>query len=685
MVDLVSETATAQQWGEWLQTPLQYAAAAGNQEATRNLLSAGARGNALFVAIRGGHEEIVDDLLWAGRLPTEKEEKTGDIPLHVASTLGHSRIVRSLLREGAKKDELNSEGFTALHLAAQQGWLPVVKVLFAANVNVDLASTNDRSTALMLACRRGHVKIVRTLIKHGATLDLWCADNHTAVHHAAIANQEECLAVLLEAGADVDPPATFPWFYTPLHMAAENGSAEAVCTLLGHGAAKNANDRGLRGNTPLHMAIRAEHMHVVKKLLSAGADIDALNAEGGTPVSAAAASASAEILRLLVQRGANVNAAPSMTRGTALHTAARCNRVGAIDVLIEAGADTEMLHDGRTPLHEAVRYSSCQAVVALLRHGCDKDERDEMGHTPLLSAIRTGSCTVVTALLTAGADVTPRFGVEQHSALDWATVSNRMSIAETLVDHGADVNATTSAGLTALHKASYTMPLNVLSTLVQMGARLNAKDEHGVTPLMTVTALGGCPSLVGDLVELGADVNAQDANGNSLLHYAVSICDLTLVSYHVEVLLGSNADERALNVNGLTPAALLEEKNAFPGVLPDEVDSEYYWRWGEDIGLVREMFAAAPARRKERVWRRRRLLVMWRAYPDRYQPARESRERLAGRTQPGAVRGRAERGTVDAAGSVGRHGSISSAVSKMLARVVGLEEDDIFRSIVTLL
>lgn len=104
ILDLVCDGATVEQLAEWLRAPLKHAATAGDLDLTTRLLDVGASGNALSAAIRGGHVELIGDLLHRMASSTEQDEH-GDAPIHVATSLGYDKVVRDLLEAGVSPSE----------------------------------------------------------------------------------------------------------------------------------------------------------------------------------------------------------------------------------------------------------------------------------------------------------------------------------------------------------------------------------------------------------------------------------------------------------------------------------------------------------------------------------------------------------------------------------------------------
>lgn len=165
------------------------------------------------------------------------------------------------------------------------------------------------------------------------------------------------------------------------------------------------------------------------------------------------------------------------------------------------------------------------------------------------------------AFLTAGAESNVRYGDEEWSPLDCAVSLGHTILVKLLIEHGADVNAATSKGETALHRAVIVKRVNSISALVRMGATVDVQDQEGATPLMMAVAGGTCGEATA-LLEHGADVNVRASNRDSSLHYAVRIRTLEDVRPMVALPLKWDADETAVNTNGFHASELLQSVRA---------------------------------------------------------------------------------------------------------------------------
>lgn len=142
---------------------------------------------------------------------------------------------------------------------------------------------DDGYTALHWAAIRAHWRIVEELVTAGAPVDAIGADGGTPLHWACHHDRPDMIALLLEAGAD--PEIANLWGRTPLHVASRRGCLGVAALLLDRGANPNALTR--EGWTPLHVAFRSGWPEVAELLLARGADPDRADDEGLRPADVA--------------------------------------------------------------------------------------------------------------------------------------------------------------------------------------------------------------------------------------------------------------------------------------------------------------------------------------------------------------------------------------------------------------
>ena len=261
-----------------------------------------------------------------------------------------------------------------------------------------------------------------------------------------------------------------------LMRSAERGCVAATEFLLGLGAKTDVASNRL---SPLLRAVERDHYPIVRLLLDYGASPDTADKEGRTALMTAAWRNNADILQLLIMRGANVNAR-DLRRRNALHNLA---------------AD------------KACRWGWGDEVVALLlRTDCridGPDGRDELGRTPLHWACATGNRRLAELLLTrpdgpkAEIDATESRG---KTALHVATAHDRVDIILLLLQHDAAVNACSDGGWTPLHNACDKGCEGIVRILLRAGAHINSQLLNGVTALH-LAAQGGHREVVECLLE----------------------------------------------------------------------------------------------------------------------------------------------------------------------------------------
>lgn len=207
-----------------------------------------------------------------------------------------------------------------------------------------------------------------------------------------------------------------------------------------------------------------------------------------------------ERIRFLIRKGADVNARDA-GGFSPLDTAARNRAASLIEVLVDAGADPNREDaDGFFPLLHAINRNHVPTIETLARKGANLNLPNKQGITPLSWAIGDGKFFAAKALIDAGADVNAPSGYEQVTPL--------MTVATQLA-------AKTRSG----NLAQGPQPLDLARALIDKGADVNARSKDGVTALMVAAGHNNAP-VIGLLVAAGADPNARNAHGQTALDIA---------------------------------------------------------------------------------------------------------------------------------------------------------------------
>jgi ankyrin repeat protein len=312
--------------------------------------------------------------------------------------------------------------------------------------------------------------------------------------------------------------AAAPVQASEIHDAITAGDLERVAAVIERDPGQ-VNARDESGRTPLHLAARGTSAEVLALLVARGADLGALDANGIAPLHVLAQRGNADGIRLLLDRGADVDVkAPNLR--TPLHFAALGRQVGVLGLLVERKADIESPDDrGRTPLISAAREMAGPEVVrTLLDLGARIDAADRSGDTALALAAWRGSAEVVSLLLARGAAVTVT-GPRGRQLLGLAVSKGLPELFARLVEQGADLGATRPGGGSLLSSAAEGGSVPILEALLARGLESTHRDDNGWTPLHFAADMGH-RAAIELLLAKGAAVDARTVMGQSALNVA---------------------------------------------------------------------------------------------------------------------------------------------------------------------
>jgi ankyrin repeat protein len=292
--------------------------------------------------------------------------------------------------------------------------------------------------------RQGDLPRIRTLLTDHRVLELRDDAGTPLVMYAALYLDDDGLELFLKP--PTDPNSTNKSGASALLWAATD--LAKVRLLLRHCA--NANLASASGNTPLIVAsLRHGSAPVLRELLAHGADVSARNAEGFDALTVAARIGDLEAVRLLIEHKADVNATPRKTatrgEGTPLMAAARSGHLDILELLVDSGADINAMSEQGSALSAAAYADRRNCAEFLLQRGAKTDlsgkafsQRNDTGYTPLMYAAMTehDDATLVEALLARGAEVNAKSS-KGETALDFAKKRGDTKVVAALLRAGA--------------------------------------------------------------------------------------------------------------------------------------------------------------------------------------------------------------------------------------------------------
>ena len=407
-----------------------------------------------------------------------------------------------------------------------------------------------------------------------------------AVYYSATNNWPNILSKLLEKRVDVNAPIKGE---TPLSAACNEGYESVVSLLLDNGTDPSVPNKF--SETPLHIAVSSRYdddTSTAEMLLSAGANVNALDRDGATPLFLACERGKTEFVRLLLSRRANPNIAiEGQYTWYPIHEACTGLHYDVVRLLLDYNADVNVRDEfGETALHRVVSFgdtesdkSCCGLVQLLLDAGADVNAASIKGKTPLYIACSNGLDSTVMKMLERGAKVNGIDGKEKKRPLNAACRNQHMSVVQLLLTNGANpnpqeqgnANRYPSAGKpdeSPLVEACHFQNVKLVNVLLKHGAdpnlaSMNSDCNPNLKYPLFVAVDRRNSDIITSLLNAGADVNAVNDEGESTVCFAAknvinwtygqSTEEMSSKLSTVRLLLEHGADVNVLMPDGHSP------------------------------------------------------------------------------------------------------------------------------------
>lgn len=399
-------------------------------------------------------------------------------------------------------------------------------IQFLIDARLDLNALNKYGTTMLsLATECGNLEIVEFLVKKGADPNVENSDSSQSLHIAAKYGHPEIVKFYLNLGICVDSRDNNG--YTPLHYVANRAVHSA--------------------------AVRSCYQQVVHILLNMQADLNAVDKkEGYPPLLHAARSSDKDLVELFIQVGANINCCDE-NQFTVLH---HCSVNGYADIvlsLVEGKFNIDLNEStprGDTPLLLAASCGQKHLVELFIRLKVKTDVCCSKQWTILHHSCANGWTDLVRFLAEGDININVRTSSGATPLLLAAAYTHEDTV-KLLIDLGADFELKDSYDRTVLHFVSERGMLDIVKYLVTMGCDFNARTVEGHTPFNLAVRYYYI-SLIKHFIDSGADVNCIDIHEKAPVHYACIKGRLDILRY----LVSKGCDLYAVTSAGETPLTL---------------------------------------------------------------------------------------------------------------------------------
>ena len=437
------------------------------------------------------------------------------------------------------KERVEREGnmHDKLYNACLKGQVSVIFDILQKH-NAPLAPDEHGQTALYAACIGNHIDVITLLIGFGYNINHQDNEGKTPLHRTFESHDPDLAKTLItEFSASIEKRDTQNW--TPVHMAIDQGYFDYSQNLNREFFHQDVDSKV--NWIQLHAACFEGNAQDVTVLLEANTDVNHVNSAGYTPLHIAVAKNDIDLVTLLIDQNVDVNCVTSR-RQTPLHVAAENGNDMIIQKLIVMNADPNVKDAiGNTSLHLSVQMKQWPKLHNTAANA------DTVNVPYQACSIQT-----IQTLINHGAEVNA-VSSRCQSPLWLACCDGQNEFVKILLHAGSNANITDKNGDSSLHSAiSGCCSRETIQEIIDHGAHVNAANDIGDTALLL--AIGNAQAeIVRVLLTAKADPNIANADGDASLHAAAAVfCNeetlQEIIKYH--------ADVNAVNKRGRTPLLL---------------------------------------------------------------------------------------------------------------------------------
>lgn len=399
-------------------------------------------------------------------------------------------LTKLLIEKGAKVNDVSSENITPLYFGVPD--TDIVRILVENGADPNIGK-NSGFTPLMHAAWFGYDESMKLLLDHGASLEeVYDGDDEnqrgwTALSCAASHASNETVRILAEYGANLKHVSEKG--LPVLHMAAQE---DVLSVLMEYPSRIDVNQLDQDGKSALHYTNVS--MHNVKLLVNAGINLNIQDkTRGDTAISLAAYEANLERIKYFIKHGANIHLGSSCD-GAAIHQACRLSHMNVLKFLVENGANVDQVTNYGscgTPLQAAcLQYATGEnrtvdeTVDYLLDHGADVNVKGGFVGSALHAAAYAATPKTIKTLLDKGAKIDIKDSMNRMPI--HAAAFNGIDNLKVILEAGGDITSRDSIGRTALHWAVQPGRVQAVEKIISLLPNKEAIDEldiDGWTPL----------------------------------------------------------------------------------------------------------------------------------------------------------------------------------------------------------